>query len=272
MARFAPNEKKNNARAKGRTSRGDLVQSSTTAKPESSSNFRARLGGEEPVPEPTPKLEAPTESNAMEEVSQSLRANFDLKTTTGSSNRVTKAPKPHKEHGAVTKLKELLAEYGVEIYSKAANDIMQVYATVDERTERLSLVSSEFASKAEKLYSKIGRPLSSTQCQGGEAARATIDAHLSNLLTGIEQAQKQLEELQKQWEAAFAEECDAWRAFYELQRKDPLPAAEFERELANIKSQIQGITQEYEEQMDGLEAEYKADMQAETLRILQSWD
>ncbi|UNI21271.1 hypothetical protein JDV02_007275 [Purpureocillium takamizusanense] len=272
MARSTRNTKAKAAPAKGRTDRDDLVQSSA-AKPGSSSNFRARLRGEEPVREATPKAEAPIEVDAMEEVSHDLRASFDLIPNIGSSSRVMKPPKKsRKVHEAVTQLKELFAKYGLDIYTKGANDIMQAHATIDTRAEQLSLDSSHFITKSEELYSKMTTPLSSTRCHGNETARARIDSHLASLRTGIQQAQKELEVLQEKWDEAFAEECAAWKDYDDVLAKYQQPDPELEQELAEMKQQIRAINQEYEDEMDKLEAKYKADMQAETLRILQSFE
>ena len=118
----------------------------------------------------------------------------------------------------------------------------------------MSIQSSKFVSEASKLYSNVTAPLSKTRCHGDKVPSATVEAHLSNLLSGLKDAQKQLEDLQKQWEETFVEECDAWREYYELQRKWQLEDLDLERDISQLKSDIRAINREYEEKMDEVEA------------------
>ncbi|KAF4984969.1 hypothetical protein FDECE_16935 [Fusarium decemcellulare] len=170
---------------------------------------------------------------------------------------------------------EAYARNGMALHTAAVEKLVNAHSEVQSRITRFSNDSAATLSQCNALYSNIAYPLSATLCHDNTHPRATIATHLSDLKKEIARAREEIVRLTHEWDACCRDEADAWKELNRDLDNQGQAAAEPEKEAAKManafKTEAEDIVKAKCRQLGDIEKEFKADIQAETLKMMQNF-
>ncbi|KAF4984713.1 hypothetical protein FZEAL_154 [Fusarium zealandicum] len=185
----------------------------------------------------------------------------------------TRASVPESNEPAA-QLREAFARMGMALHASAFEQLIQAHTQVQSRIMRFSSESAATLTQCNALYSNIAYPLSATLCYSDDFSRATIATHLGNLNKDIAKAKEELDRLSEEWDACYQDEVDAWKAMNEQLDDNRGPATSDEEAVKmahKFKAEAEDIVKAKCRLLGEVEKEFKADIQAETLRMIQNF-
>ncbi|KAH7325707.1 hypothetical protein B0I35DRAFT_474452 [Stachybotrys elegans] len=233
----------------GRTSRRLQVPTPGITHDPSSSSFRARLLGSDDTlalqqtPPPAPD---PQENHVSRQLRSWLTLEDEHSVGYGKSDSVEEAP-------LISQLREMLIETGLEIHSAAIDALVKNHGEIEAKIDDFARQYTPVIDETEALYSNIVYPLSATLCHSDTKPRATIATHLSN-------------------EACFKEREHVLRQLQSGGSVNEQGENEKARsELEALQKQAQALKRDKMRKLDQIEAEFKQQWQAETVKMMQTW-
>ncbi|KAG4254536.1 hypothetical protein FPRO04_09634 [Fusarium proliferatum] len=166
-------------------------------------------------------------------------------------------PTPDRNDQA-SQLRESYARMGMSLHSSAIEHLVKAHTDVQAKTASFAEKSGETLSQSKKLYANIAYPLSATLCHHNDHEdhpRATVAVHLKKLQEEIAAAR---EEAWKQLNKELADQGGQNGFDAEL-----LKVAE------DLKKQAEAIVEEKCRLLDEVDKEFKAEIQNETLKMMQ---
>ncbi|KAF9769222.1 hypothetical protein IL306_013383 [Fusarium sp. DS 682] len=170
------------------------------------------------------------------------------------------APKPDNKivhatqsNDPAAQLRESYARMGISLHSSAIEHLLQAHTEVQNRTERFAEKSAQTLSQSNKLYANIAFPLSATLCHNNECPQATIAAHLEKLKEEIAAGREEMLRLKLDDQGSGQDGVD----------EEAVKAAE------EFKAQVEAIVEEKCRLLDEVDQEFKAEIKAQTFKIMQ---
>ncbi|KAF4466202.1 hypothetical protein FALBO_6939 [Fusarium albosuccineum] len=184
-------------------------------------------------------------------------------------------PPPPEAHDPAAELREAYARNGMTLHAAAVEKLINAHSEVQSRITRFSNDSAATLSQCNALYSNIAYPLSATLCHDNTHPRATIATHLSDLKKEIARAREEIVRLTHEWDACCRSEAEVWKDLNRDLDNQGQAAAEPENEASKManafKTEAEDIVKAKCRQLGDIEKEFKADIQAETLKMMQNF-
>ncbi|KAF4417928.1 hypothetical protein FACUT_11954 [Fusarium acutatum] len=175
--------------------------------------------------------------------------------TSKPESKVVQAPESNDQ---ASQLRESYARMGMSLHSSAIEHLVKAHTDVQAKTASFAEKSGETLSQSKQLYANIAYPLSATLCHHNgheDHPRATVAVHLKKLQEEIAAAR---EEAWKELNKELAEQGGQHGVDEEL-----LKVAE------DFKKQAEAIVEEKCRLLDEVDKEFKAEIQNETLKMMQ---
>ncbi|KAI1055706.1 hypothetical protein LB506_009179 [Fusarium annulatum] len=175
-------------------------------------------------------------------------------------------PTPDRNDQA-SQLRESYARMGMSLHSSAIEHLVKAHTDVQAKTASFAEKSGETLSQSKKLYANIAYPLSATLCHHNDHEdhpRATVAVHLKKLQEEIAAAREEDE--------CCATEEQAWKQLNkELADQGGQNGvdAELLKVAEDLKKQAEAIVEEKCRLLDEVDKEFKAEIQNETLKMMQ---
>ncbi|KAJ3504707.1 hypothetical protein NM208_g16297 [Fusarium decemcellulare] len=234
------------------------------------STLRARLRDHD-----TPATSSSTKLAPYQDVYQQVQACLGSHLLDPKQDKkVLQLPAPE-AHDPAAELREAYARNGMALHAAAVEKLINAHSEVQSRITRFSNDSAATLSQCNALYSNIAYPLSATLCHDNTHPRATIATHLSDLKKEIARAKEEIVQLSHEWDACCRSEAEAWKDLNRDLDNQGQAAAEPENEATKIanafKTEAEDIVKAKCRELGDIEKEFKADIQAETLKMMQNF-
>ncbi|KAF4953017.1 hypothetical protein FSARC_12497 [Fusarium sarcochroum] len=192
-----------------------------------------------------------------------------------------RAPKPEvkvvqapESHDPATQLQEAYARMGMKLHSSAIEHLVRAHSEVQSKTMHFSNESSKTLSQCKELYANIAYPLSATLCHSDNHHRNSIVSHLQGLKQDIAAAKEEILRLGDEWDACCRTEADAWKALNKGLDNRGWGPNEIDKETVEaadaFKAEAEAIVEDKCRMLGEIEKEFKAEIHAETLRMMQN--
>ncbi|KAF5608630.1 uncharacterized protein FSUBG_4558 [Fusarium subglutinans] len=172
--------------------------------------------------------------------------------TSKPENKVVPAPESNDQ---ASQLRESYARMGMSLHSSAIEHLVKAHTDVQAKTASFAEKSGETLSQSKQLYANIAYPLSATLCHHNDHEdhpRATIAVHLKRLQEEIAAAREEILRL-KLADQGGQDGVD----------EEVLKVAE------DFKKQAEAIVEDKCRLLDEVDKEFKAEIQNETLKMMQ---
>ncbi|KAL7925964.1 hypothetical protein ACQKWADRAFT_281410 [Trichoderma austrokoningii] len=216
---------------------------------------------------------APFRSSSSTSLQESIRRNDLYQACFASFNAAPAEDRVHQEKSVegdiLEPLKKAFAEEAVELHNSTRNKLLEAQKDMNARVSNLNDLTSAITSAIDDIYANLSYPPSATVCSAADFPSATIDAHLASTKDQLEEAKKQLRDLQREWE-------DAVRLGYELHKelasmdKTSGQSGAASPGMISLKEQVEQLVLDNTQALDEIEDTYKEDVQAETMKMMQA--
>ncbi|KAG5817404.1 hypothetical protein H9Q74_000655 [Fusarium xylarioides] len=175
-----------------------------------------------------------------------------------TSKPASKVVQATQSNDHASQLRESYARMGMSLHSSAIEHLVKAHTDVQAKTASFAEKSRETLSQSKQLYANIAYPLSATLCHHNDLEdhpRATIATHLKKLQEEIAAAR---EEAWKELNKELAEQGGQNGVDEELLKV-----------AGDFKKQAEAIVEEKCRLLDEVDKEFKAEIQNETLKMMQ---
>ncbi|KAF5025549.1 hypothetical protein F66182_2357 [Fusarium sp. NRRL 66182] len=180
------------------------------------------------------------------------------------------APVPE-SHDLATQLRESYARMGISLHSSAIEHLVQAHSEVQSKTTGFAEESSRTMARCKHLYANIAYPLSATLCSSDNHPQARIADHLQTLKKDIAKAKEKILRLGDEWDACCETEADAWKTLNEGLDNQGWGAEKVDKEVVDaFKAEVEAIVDEKCQLLSAVEKEFKSEIHAETLQMMQN--
>ncbi|KAF5252228.1 hypothetical protein FANTH_2784 [Fusarium anthophilum] len=175
--------------------------------------------------------------------------------TSKPESKVVPAPESNDQ---ASQLRESYARMGISLHSSAIEHLVKAHTDVQAKTASFAEKSCETLSQSKQLYANIAYPLSATLCHHNDHEdhpRATVAVHLKRLQEEIAAAREEA------WKELNKELAD--QGGQDGVDEEVLKVAE------DFKKQAEAIVEDKCRLLDEVDKEFKAEIQNETLKMMQ---
>ncbi|KAF7561801.1 hypothetical protein G7046_g2341 [Stylonectria norvegica] len=244
-----------------------LDPSSSARVGDPSSSLRARLRSQD--------VSAPSTASPKPSAYPDVYQQFQASLCTGTNSVTMKNVQGSVERcDAVTQLRESFAKTGMSLHASAMAKLVKAHDDVQSRIDHFSADSSTTMSQCTAIYKNIAYPLSRTMCHTDNLPKETIAAHLSSLKQDIISTKEEIQKLGAEWDACGRDEEDAWKELGGEGKTQKQKTNEVDAEAAKmtleLTAEAERIVSEKCQTLADIEKVYKANVQKETLKIMQS--
>ncbi|KAM0553124.1 hypothetical protein ACHAPJ_007673 [Fusarium lateritium] len=246
-----------------------LLTSTSISYPEDEacpSTLRARLRDDE-TPATSSSIKPIPYQNVYEQVHACLGSHL-------------RAPKPEikvvqtpESNDPATQLRAY-ARMGMKLHTSAIEHLVRAHSEVQSKTMRFSDESSKTLSQCHDLYANIAYPLSATLCHCDNHPQDSIANHLQGLKRDIAEAKEEIIRLSDEWDACCRSEADAWKALNKGLDDRGLGPNDVDKEAVEtadaFKAEAEAIVEDKCQLLSEIEKQFKAQIHAETLKMMQS--
>ncbi|KAK0387499.1 hypothetical protein NLU13_5811 [Sarocladium strictum] len=176
-----------------------------------------------------------------------------------------------KDDRITCQLKNASTKTSTELHDIILHELRQTRDDIDTAIEDSSKATSSVLSRTQALYSNIEHPLSATLCHSSSLPRATISAHCETLCKEIASRIECVDQLKQEWTKCCQNEEKLWEEFEDFmlpQDKKNSDGGELSTALAALECEVRNIVETTEEEIDGIEAEFRDAIKAETFKMV----
>jgi hypothetical protein len=149
-------------------------------------------------------------------------------------------------------LAEAFAEEGVELHNITRNKLLEAQQDINSKISDFETLTSSITSAVDEIYANLSYPPSATLCSSDSFPSATVATHLAGAKDQLEEAKRQLRDLQDEWEDNVRLEEDIRKELASAEKAPGQSDADHPT-LTSFKEQVEQLVLENTQALDEIE-------------------
>ncbi|UKZ65907.1 uncharacterized protein TrAtP1_007095 [Trichoderma atroviride] len=176
------------------------------------------------------------------------------------------------EEDILTSLKKAFAEEAVELHTSTRAKLFEAQQDINSKISDFETLTSSITSAVDDIYANLSYPPSATLCSSDNFPSVTVATHLASAKAQLEEAKKQLHDLQDEWEDTVRLEEGLRKELASIEKAPGQSDADDAR-MISFKEQVEQLVLNNIQALDEIEDTYKEEVQAERMKMMQAmWD